>query len=90
MAHSQLVAWRPSTARAPGLEVLAGRRLAVLDNGKPNAGLLLSTIAEHLGSRAGTVRTLTTGKETAASPAESSVIDALAAQADAVLTGSAD
>ena len=80
-----------TTARAlaPGRPVLAGATIAVLDNGKPNARLLLQTIAERLAVRTGAQVALVTAKATAATPAEPEIIQELRA-ADLVLTGSAD
>lgn len=80
----------PVPARlAPPLEALAGRRVAVLDNGKPNALLLLTTIAEGLVTRGAAEVALVTAKATAATPAEPEILQQLAA-ADLVVTGSAD
>jgi hypothetical protein len=76
------------TLAAP-LPVLAGAKVAVLDNGKPNARLLLQTIAQRLGARTGAQVALVTAKATAATPAEPEIIQELRA-ADLVLTGSAD
>lgn len=78
----------PSTL-APPLHALAGRRLGVLDNGKPNAGLLLTTIAARLAARAGAEVALVVEKGTAATPVEPEVLEQLV-EMDAVLTGSAD
>jgi hypothetical protein len=71
-------------------DVLAGLRVAVLDNGKPNAALLLTTLADGLAARAGTRVSLVVGKETAATPADPGLLDEIRAAADLVLTGSAD
>jgi len=80
----------PAPARlAPPLASLAGRRIAVLDNGKPNALLLLTTIAEQLATRTDAEVALVTAKATAATPAEPEILQQLAA-ADLVVTGSAD
>jgi hypothetical protein len=76
------------TLAAP-LPVLAGAKVAVLDNGKPNARLLLQTIAQRLAARTGAQVALVTAKATAATPAEPEIIQELRA-ADLVLTGSAD
>jgi hypothetical protein len=76
-------------ALAPGPTVLAGARLAVLDNGKPNARLLLTTVAERLAARTGAEVALVVAKATAATPAEPEILQELRA-ADLVLTGSAD
>ena len=42
-----------STLLAPVPDVLAGRRIAVLDNGKPGAELLMGVLAEQIAGRAG-------------------------------------
>ena len=78
----------PAPLAAP-LTSLAGCRIAVLDNRKPNAELLLRTIAERLSARAAAEVLLVAAKATAATPAEPEILQQLAA-ADLVLTGSAD
>jgi hypothetical protein len=67
---------------------LAGLRIGVLDNSKPNADVLLGRVAEALaaGSPGGTVRRWC--KPGASHPAL--MIDEIVASADVVLTGSAD
>jgi hypothetical protein len=74
---------------APGLSALGGQSIAVLDNGKPNARLLLTTIAERVAARTGATVALVTGKATAAEPAEPEILRQLEA-AHVVVTGSAD
>jgi hypothetical protein len=69
---------------------LAGQRLAVLVNGKPNAGLLLSTVAEDLANRTGMRLGPVLGKRSAAEPADAEVLDNLRRSAEVVLTGSGD
>jgi hypothetical protein len=81
---------RPPLARAPSPEVLAGRRLVVLDNGKPGAEALLARAAEKLAARAGVVFAGTRRKRTAATPCEEDLLRRLAHEGDLVLTGSAD
>lgn len=83
----------PGAARAPSPPVLAGLRVGVLANGKPNAELLLARAAEGLASRTGALVALVTGKgesANAATPASAAVLDRLAEEVDLVLTGSAD
>ena len=75
---------------APAPEVLAGRRLAILDNGKPGAAHLMERVAERLVERAGVEFVGTRRKRTAATPCQDELIDALTEEADLVLTGSAD
>ena len=71
-------------------EVLSGRRLAVLDNGKPGAALVMTAVAERLASRAGVVFVGVHRKRTAATPCEEALIEEIAQGADLVLTGTAD
>ena len=77
-------------APAASPAVLTGLRVAVLDNGKPNARLLLERLADGLAERTGATVSLVVGKGTAATPAEPEILDALREGADLVLTGSAD
>ena len=69
---------------------LAGKRVAVLVNGKPNAGLLLSAVAEDLANTEGMPLGPVLGKRTAAEPADAEVLDNLRRSAEIVLTGSGD
>jgi hypothetical protein len=69
---------------------LTGTRVAVLVNGKPNAGLLLSTVAERLAERTGMRVGTVLGKRSAAEPADAEVLDNLRRSAEVVLTGSGD
>ena len=75
-------------ARAP--DVLAGRRLAVLDNGKPGAERLLRRVAERLVERAGVDFGGVRRKGSAATPCEPELLGELASGAELVLTGTAD
>jgi hypothetical protein len=77
---------RLATPPAP----LAGKRVAVLVNGKPNAGLLLSAVAEDLANTAGIRLGPVLGKRSAAEPADAEVLDNLRRSAEIVLTGSGD
>jgi hypothetical protein len=70
--------------------VLAGNRVAVLVNGKPNARLLLSTVAQDLASTTGMRLGPVLGKRSAAEPADAEVLDNLRRSAEVVLTGSGD
>ncbi|MCH2171031.1 hypothetical protein MK489_09630 [Myxococcota bacterium] len=76
--------------RAMGPPRLTGKRIAILDNGKPNADLLMSRIVQGLTERFGGRGVGTWQKQTAATPCEADVLDALVAGADLVVTGSAD
>ncbi|MEM7413523.1 MAG: hypothetical protein AAF430_25045 [Myxococcota bacterium] len=69
---------------------LAGRRIAVLDNGKPGAALVMTRIAERLVERAGVEFVGLHRKRTAATPCEEGLLGEIADGADLVLTGLAD
>lgn len=75
-------------ARSP--DVLAGLRLAILDNGKPGAARLMTRAAEQLARRIGVEFVGLHRKRTAATPCDDALIDTLAEEADLVLTGTAD
>jgi len=77
-------------ALAPTPAVLAGLRLGVLDNRKPNARLLLTTLAEHVAARTGARLVLVTEKANAAVRGEAEVLARLRAEADVIITGSGD
>ncbi len=79
----------PPAALAAPVSVLAGKRIGILDNTKPNAGLLLERLAQQLSSRTRATVALVERKN-AALPAREQVLARLAAEVDAVLTGSAD
>ncbi len=79
---------RGRLAAAPA--ALAGKRVAVLVNGKPNAGLLLSSVAENLANTTGMRLGAVLGKRSAAKPADAEVLDNLRRSAEVVLTGSGD
>ncbi|MGF1598952.1 MAG: hypothetical protein ACFCVK_18855 [Acidimicrobiales bacterium] len=72
-----------------GIAHLAGSRVGVLENGKQHAELILTSIAELLGSSHGVELVTVTHKKVAAA-ADPEVIDELAEKADWVLVGSAD
>jgi hypothetical protein len=87
----------PEVARlAPSPSSLAGLRIAVLDNGKPNAGVVMTRIAETLASRVGAKVTLVTKKgprgesANAAIPCAPDIFERVVKEADVVLTGAAD
>src|SRR5215212_979659 len=87
----------PGTAAlAPSPVSLAGKRIAVLDNGKPNAGVVMKRAAETLAARTGAEVTLVTKKgpqglsANAAIPVAPDIFDRLLAEADVVITGAAD
>jgi hypothetical protein len=61
-------------AAAPRPDDLTGRRVAVLDNGKPNAGHVVRTLAEHLTRRFGAQAPVAAGKALASRPAPDEVL----------------
>jgi NADPH-dependent 2,4-dienoyl-CoA reductase/sulfur reductase-like enzyme len=75
---------------APSPDVLSGRRLAVLDNGKPGAERLLSRAADRIALRSGALLVGVHRKRTAATPCEDELIERIRQEADLVLTGTAD
>jgi hypothetical protein len=77
-----------SLARLP--EALAGRRLVVLDNGKPGADVLLGRAAQRLAARVRVTFVGVRRKRTAATPCEVELLRALGAEAELALTGTAD
>ena len=73
--------------------VLSGGRIGVLDNGKPNARLLLTRAAEGRAERLGGHLATVTDKgagANAATACTSQVIETLSKEVELVLTGSAD
>jgi hypothetical protein len=76
---------KPLTKRRPSL---AGLRIGILDNSKPNADVLLGRVAELLAARAGGATIQRWSKPGASHPA--AMIDEIVASVDVVLTGSAD
>lgn len=78
----------PAASLAPAPPVLAGKRIGVLDNSKPNAGLLLGRMAERLAARTG-ASVKVVERKNAALPAPDDVLARLA-ETQVVLTGSAD
>ncbi|MEX2255088.1 MAG: UGSC family (seleno)protein [Acidimicrobiia bacterium] len=80
-------------ALTKGRPALTGLRIGVLDNGKPNAGILLTRVAEQLAARSGACLGLVTKKGpggNAATPCTPAVFERLTHECDVVLTGSAD
>jgi hypothetical protein len=76
---------KPLARRRPSL---AGLRIGILDNSKPNADVLLGRVAELLVERAGAGPVAVWRKPGSSHPA--TVIDEVVGAADVVLTGSAD
>lgn len=83
-------------ALAPSPASLAGLRIAVLDNGKPNAVEVMTRAAETLAARTGATVSLVTKKgpqgmsANAAIPVAPDIFERVLAEADVVITGSAD
>jgi len=83
---------------APAAPSLVGGKIGVLDNGKPNARLLLTRAAEGLAARIGGELVRVTGKSgrsgsaanNAATACESQVLESLSKEVQVILTGSAD
>ena len=90
---------------APGPEIaalaaspssLAGLRIAVLDNGKPNADVVMTRAAKSLAARTGASVSLVTKKgpqglsANAAIPCAPDIFERLLAESDVVITGAAD
>lgn len=69
---------------------LAGRKIAALDNGKAGADHLLTAMAERLAKKTGAEFIGLHRKGTAATPCETPLLETLIAEADVVLTGTAD
>lgn len=80
------------TARtlAPRPASLEGAVIGVLDNSKPNAGVLLEGVARALARKLGARDVRVWRKPGASIAATAAVLDEIAAQCGAVLTASAD
>ena len=79
----------PPAQRAPSPTVLAGCRIGILDNRKPNADVLLEQLAKRLAERTGAT-VVHTATKNAAIPCEDQVLGLLAEEVDVILTGTAD
>jgi hypothetical protein len=77
-------------ALSPVPAVLAGKRIGVLDNGKPGAALLMETLAHELVARTGAVFAGVFKKGSAATPCEPDLLAHIAKSSDLIFTGSAD
>jgi len=83
----------PDSPRVPARAVLTGLRIGVLDNGKPNARLVMVRAASQLADRTGARVALVTDKgpnHNAATPCSDEVLDRLTKEVDLIITGSAD
>jgi hypothetical protein len=69
---------------------LTGRRLAIIENGKPRAADLLEAIAARLVDRHGLASATTFAKAGASQPVDADELAAVVAAADVVLTGLGD
>ena len=78
------------TALAESPPTLAGRRLIILDNGKPGAAHLMTRVAERLVERAQVDFVGVRRKYTAATPCEDALLQEIVEGADLVITGTAD
>ena len=74
---------------APRLPDLRGRVVGVLENGKANAAVLMTALAEELKARHG-VREIVVRSKPVAGPASPETVRVLKEQTDFVLVGSAD
>jgi len=87
---------KSSFVLAPEIEDLAGCRIGVLDNGKPNAAFVMTRAAQHLADRMGAHLALVVKKgpggrsANAAVPCAQDVFEQVVAGADIVITGAAD
>jgi len=85
-----------AVTRAASLSSLAGVRIAVLDNGKPNANVVMTRAAETLAARVGATVSLVTKKgpggrsANAAIPCAEDIFERVVADSDIVITGAAD
>ena len=73
--------------------LFSGGKIGVLENGKPNADLLLTKIAEGLAERINAKFSIVTGKgerANAATACNPQIVGMLAEEVQLVLTGSAD
>lgn len=80
---------RPPATQAAAVSALAGRRIGILDNNKPNAGLLMRHIADRMVAEHGAVLAVIETKNAAIS-APDQVLGRLTKEVELVLTGSAD
>ncbi|MDH3707681.1 MAG: hypothetical protein OES57_16565 [Acidimicrobiia bacterium] len=80
---------RPHTEPAPAPATLEGVSIGILDNTKPNAGVLLGAAADELCRRTG-ARLVHTDTKNAALPAKDRVLNGMVREVQVVLTGSAD
>jgi hypothetical protein len=80
---------QPQQARR-SLDALAGKTVGFIDNSKPNFHHLVDDLAELLMSRYGVSKVIKRAKRTASNGAPEALVQELAEQCDAVITGSGD
>ncbi len=74
---------------AASIPVLAGKKIGLLDNRKPNADVVLEHVAERLAARTGT-EVVRRDNKNAAIPCDDQVLEGIAKEVEIVLTGTAD
>ena len=72
-------------SRAQALGKLAGRRVALFDNSKAQADVVLERVGELLQERYGVAAVVPAKKPNYSAPAEDALLDRVAAEADAVV-----
>lgn len=73
---------------APRLETFRGKRVGILDNGKPNAGFVMLAVAERLRATHGVAEIVKREKPVAGPPSPQALEDL--ARCDFALVGSSD
>ena len=79
----------PQASRT-ALDTLAGKVIGFIDNSKPNFVHLVDDLAELLTTRYGVARVIKHRKRSASMGASEALLNELAEQCDAVITGSGD
>lgn len=79
-----------ATMLAPRPRELRGVRIGLLDNTKPNARLLLQTVADQLRAAHGTGDAVMFTKSYFGTPVEEDLADQVAAECDVVVAGVGD
>jgi hypothetical protein len=81
---------KPARLQCNPVQDLSGRRLAILDNGKPNFQRLALLVAEQLRAERGLASVTRYRKENPAVGAGAELLERIAKESDLVLAGSAD
>jgi hypothetical protein len=76
--------------RAPALASLAGKRVGLLDNGKPRSDVLLRYLGDLLTAEASAAEVVMVRKASAYRPAPEAQLDDLAGRVEAVVAGIGD